>query len=806
MQLRSGRKAPRHGRTTNEKSAGRRRPSRLAALSALLLAGQGLSPVPGWGQIQTIACPGGFDVGLAPAPPLALKSLKTVVNPVFPNGPTGAVRADLTAYVANQAAAIRLGKALFWDMQAGSDNKTACATCHFRSGADGRERNQLHPGPNGTFDAAAVNGALTSGSFPFTTLAQDRDDVCGSQGVRKSAFQGISTAGAELTSAVADPVFNAGGLVSRQVTGMNAPPVINAVFNHRQFGNGRAQPEFNGVNPWGLRDLSARVWMANAAGDLATAPVRILNASLASQAVGPILNTTEMSAEGRTFPDVGRKLLRLKPLALQKVDPRDGVLGKLADTKKGKGLTTTYTALIQQAFQPTWWKSSKPVALNGNSYSLMEANFSLFWGLSIMLYEATLVANDSPMDQYLAGRIFDPATGAVVTEGNPSRLGAVATRLSADYGYTGGTAGIVRGLGLFEQPLPPFGTGRECIACHLGAPTTSASVPNLVGGGLEPGDHVFKAAGFDLRMERMFMQVPPVPTDLIGLIGNPAGAPAFFTDQVTFDPAVYAVTVTNVEGVANPPFQVPAPAPTVVYDAGWYNIGVRPAEDNIGIGDQDPFGSPLSWVEFFQQTLSDPGVVKVPGGALGCATGALVDGLPQAANPLFPQEVLNPAGFPLLSGPLERDEPTDSLGSFKTPPLRNVELTGPYFHNGGKSTLRQVLEFYDDGADFPAPGDPARSAGFDADRRSPIVKFYGDLTQAGFGMTGAEIADLIAFLLSLTDERVRWEKAPFDHPQLFIPNGQDASGNDLTITVPAVGAAGAPAPLAPFLRLNPFQP
>jgi hypothetical protein len=68
-------------------------------------------------------------------------------------------------------------------------------------------------------------------------------------------------------------------------------------------------------------------------------------------------------------------------------------------------------------------------------------------------------------------------------------------------------------------------------------------------------------------------------------------------------------------------------------------------------------------------------------------------------------------------------------------------------------------------------------------------------------------ADLIVkFLLKLTDERVRWEMAPFDHPQLFLPNGHqaDANGNligthptlgagyanEIIMELPAVGAAG----------------
>jgi len=780
-----------------------RRKALLSILLSVALVGQPLMTASLLAQVQTISCTEGFDVVVAPIPPIPLKSLKTVPNPVLPNGAAGAPRADLVDYIANQTVAIQLGKALFWDLQVGSDNKTACATCHFQGGADVRTKNQLNPGANGTLNLAAANSDLVAGAFPISPAY---DDVAGSQGVRASTFLAVSNTGVEATTAPTG---------YRQVTGMNAPPTINAVFNHRNFFNGRAQPEFNGLNPFGSRDTAARVWVINSLGNPVQTYIRIQNASLASQAVGPVLNDVEMSAAGRAFPDVGKKMLKLKPLGLQKVDAKDSVLGKLADTKAGKGLKTTYTALIQKAFQPKWWNSTQTVAVGGKSYSMTEANFSIFWGLALMLYQATLIANDSPMDQYLDGRTFDAVTGLLTKDGNPLKLSAVASRLAADYGYTGGVSGILKGLRLFEMPLPPApaATGRECIACHLGPNTTSASVANLVEGGLEPGDGAFRAAGFDLRMERMFMQIPPVPTDLLGMIQNPLLPPAFFTDQITFDPSTYAVTVTSVQGTPNPSFAVPGTAPTATYDAGWYNIGVRPPGENPGVGGTDPFGFSLSWVGLFQQTLSDPGNIKVPGGTLGCLSPSyspppdppiLTDAL---GNPLFPNEVLNASGFPLLSGPLRRTEPTDALASFKTSHLRNVELNGPYFHNGGKSTLKQVVEFYDDGADFPAVGSAERGAGFPTDTRSPIVKFYGDLSANGLGMTETEVNDLVAFLVSLTDERVRWERAPFDHPELIVPNGESSPGVDSNITIPAVGAAGRATALKPFLTpLNPFSP
>jgi len=55
-------------------------------------------------------------------------------------------------------------------------------------------------------------------------------------------------------------------------------------------------------------------------------------------------------------------------------------------------------------------------------------------------------------------------------------------------------------------------------------------------------------------------------------------------------------------------------------------------------------------------------------------------------------------------------------------------------------------------------------------------------------------------LKSLTDERVRNQSAPFDHPSLTVPNGMVMIGGVLTeqtITLPATGASGG-APLQKF--------
>jgi len=53
------------------------------------------------------------------------------LSPVQAPGPT-----NLAGFVSDPGTAKVLGKALFWDMQVGSDGVQACATCHFDAGAD----------------------------------------------------------------------------------------------------------------------------------------------------------------------------------------------------------------------------------------------------------------------------------------------------------------------------------------------------------------------------------------------------------------------------------------------------------------------------------------------------------------------------------------------------------------------------------------------------------------------------------------------------------------------------------------------
>ena len=96
---------------------------------------------------------------------------------------------------------------------------------------------------------------------------------------------------------------------------------------------------------------------------------------------------------------------------------------------------------------------------------------------------------------------------------------------------------------------------------------------------------------------------------------------------------------------------------------------------------------------------------------------------------------------------------TQNLGEFRTPSLRNVELRGPYFHNGRFARLEDVVAFYNRGGDFNAPN------------KDPRVRPRG--------LSAAQQADLVAFLKRpLTDPRVAASAGQFNRPTLYAESNR----------------------------------
>ena len=554
-------------------------------------------------------------------------------------------------YVRDPALLVVLGKALFWDMQVGSDSRTACGTCHFHAGADHRRRNQLAAPPDA--DAPVpLNRALTSGDFPFHLLAdplnrnsavlRDTRLVTASAGVPLRQFVGVSRTGD--ADAAVDPAESAapsvGGLKVRQATHRNAPSVINAVFNVRNFWDGRASNVFTGRTPFGDADTGLNLLVADGS-TLVPTRVRMENASLSSVAVAPPVNTIEMSYEGRTLAAFAKRLLPLIPLAQQTVAPDDSVLGPFAAEPTGLRVSLTYARLVRSTFAPALWQSPLVVTDSGRivagasaprndrEFTQIEYNFPLFWALALQAYQSTLVADQSRFDQY--------------AEGNTAMLNDAEQR----------------GLTVFQSG------NTQCVQCHAGPEMTNAGITTVTRRNSDPA------------------------------------RPDFF---------------------------------------GLLRTGVSPISEDVGAGNVDSFGQP-----FFPKA-------------------------PQATT----------------------------RGLFKIPGLRNVELTGPYFHTGSMATLEQAMQFY------ARHGDPTGD-----ENLAPIF--------TAVFMNAQARVDVVTFLLTLTDERVRFERAPFDHPSICVPDGHPETAPgvlvhddrfpgapiaaDAMFLVPAVGSEGGTVPLQTFDEL-----
>ncbi|MGE5753947.1 MAG: cytochrome c peroxidase, partial [Deltaproteobacteria bacterium] len=323
---------------------------------------------------------GSFSFALDPDP-VAIRILASNFGMGSLRGVVLPESSQISTFVQDRTAAVRLGKALFWDMQVGSDGQ-ACGSCHFHSGADDRAKNQLQPGLNGgdtvsgnnpfngflDYPGFGPNYTLTAGDFPFHLLSdtantnssvlRDTNDVVSSQGVFKANFLGIDPlAMHDVGAPVPDPVFHVNGINTRRVEPRNTPTMINAAYNIASFWEGRANFFFNGVNPFGPLDSTSGIH-ENVGGVLTQTTLRIPLSSLASQAVGPPLSENEMSFVGRKFPDVGRKLIPRQPLSYQLVHPQDSILGPLSratlnpDGTAGglPGLSATYDNMIRTAF------------------------------------------------------------------------------------------------------------------------------------------------------------------------------------------------------------------------------------------------------------------------------------------------------------------------------------------------------------------------------------------------------------------------------------------------------------------------
>jgi cytochrome c peroxidase len=744
-----------------------------------------------------------FLIGLIAAPPASAE-----LKPIIP---------DLTGIVKDKNWALVLGKALFHDMQAGSKGQ-ACYSCHFVAGADTRIKNALSPGFNdvtfgplgdATFgsvrsDTVAVapgympsgakadsNYTLKAADFPLNRLADELDrnsavvsttnDRVSSSGSFDSDYERIFRFFwlTDICEQPSNAIFHAGKYAARQVEPRNTPTTINAALNHRNFWDGRANNMFNGVGPFGMRDIlgdpkNRLIVLNNGKPELGW--LQLENASTASQAVGPPLSAKEMSCDGRKFADVGRKLLLRQPLEVQKVAATDSILGPYRN-KVGLGLGLdrkyTYATLIKNAFDPKWWSAPgkytidtsgsapklKPDLLKG--YTQMETNFSMFWGISIMLYEATLISDQSEFDTLVANGdlVIVPLFGCIAPKNNVDPL-------------------LLHGCNLVNNLNPN-------LSPIFGFPIPPVQRPDSLGGGfVNAGScsicHTMTPTNSTFTEVAQTVDVPFAPTAIV------------------FPNAAF-LTALSQGGVPNP-------RDIDGRDFGFANLGIRPVVEDLGLGGADPYGNPLSYLS----QIKDGKIID------SWLTKDVIDSI--TVNP--------PLGGPFIPGP--SGTKLENYGAFKVPTWRNIALTPPYFMAGHYSDLRQMLAVYNRGGNRrEIANDPGKEAhgstcitgdtsgtGPDGNQTWP-VQDLDCATNAAFSMVRLgwkdcensteqpcdvntdDIAAVVRFLKSLTDVRVQCDQAPFDHPSLLVFNGhlatdlnRDGKADDILFNLPAVGAEG----------------
>jgi hypothetical protein len=391
----------------------------------------------------------------------------------------------------------------------------------------------------------------------------------------------------------------------------------------------------------------------------------------------------------------------------------------------------------------------------------MEYNFSLFWGIAIQLYESTLVADQTPLDQYLAQQQTFVLTGDNLKNFYTIPLPAGVDPLTVSVVELNPT------LDASDQEVFGFDDGTGQVS---GVGITSGVI-DYASGTLSIQFDVPPPAAYPINISYSVGATPLTQGQLRGLLTfqTKGRCISCHGGPELSNASVGNVSLQSLERMVMGDFNVR------VYDNGFYNIGVRPGKEDISLGDVDgAAGLPLSQSELLRQQV--------------CTTPGLI--IPVPARP----------GDGITAAPLSCSDDVARTGFFKTPMLRNIALTAPYFHNGGQLTLEQVVEFYNRGGDFPD--------GFD---QIPLI----DPNVVPLGLTMQEKTDLVDFLRNaLTDPRVANQLAPFDHPQLFVPNGHPADANgypvqndpaipgeatDQLLTIPQTGRNGG-SPLPTFLQ------
>ena len=237
-------------------------------------------------------------------------------------------------------AKINLGKALFWEEQLSITGTVACGSCHRPSAAGTDPRTSIHtalsslasthPGPDGVFGNA--------------------DDIKASAGVPAHGADGLYQQSVRFGFAA-------------QVGARKSPSTINSAYSPQAlFWDGRAGPVFT---------------------DPITGLVIIQQGgSLESQALLPLLDTSEMSSLGAVVSDLPGRIAQARPLALASAVPSDlqvwinarNYAALFAEAFGSDGITPARIALAMASYQRTLNANQTPFdTFNGGTQTALTA-------------------------------------------------------------------------------------------------------------------------------------------------------------------------------------------------------------------------------------------------------------------------------------------------------------------------------------------------------------------------------------------------------------------------------------------------
>jgi len=142
------------------------------------------------------------------------------------------------------------------------------------------------------------------------------------------------------------------------------------------------------------------------------------------------------------------------------------------------------------------------------------------------------------------------------------------------------------------------------------------------------------------------------------------------------------------------------------------------------------------------------------------------------SGPMFSDFELHVVGVPDHELLNESDSGANGTYAFRTPTLRNLPQTGPYFHNGVGDNLQETIRFYITARNFARNNNGGGGGGGDLDVNPNVGRNQIDDDVRNLGnLNNGDVNDIVAFIQALND-------TDFDRDiPTSVPSGLNPGGN-----------------------------